>query len=73
MLVTEWQSVSVAPLDRDLEVCVIDRQGEHPLPYACRQTEWGWVEAAAGSWIHIDPTHWREWIIDEGSPQKRAG
>src|SRR5207248_2396336 len=60
--VTDWQSVSAAPFDRDLEVCVIDKQGEHLFPHTCRQTGSGWVKAATGSWIHIDPTHWREWI-----------
>jgi hypothetical protein len=58
--VTEWKSVSAAPLDRDLEVCVVDKQGEHLLGCTCRQTGWGWTKALTGSWIHIDPTHWRE-------------
>jgi hypothetical protein len=58
---TQWQLVATAPFNRDLEVCVIDKQGEHLLAYPCRQTASGWTEASTGFWIHIDPTHWREW------------
>jgi hypothetical protein len=29
----EWKPISSAPFDRDLELAVIDREGEHPLVF----------------------------------------
>jgi hypothetical protein len=57
----EWKPISSAPFDRDLELAVIDREGEHALVFPCRRTEGGWMDAATKRRINVDPSHWREW------------
>jgi hypothetical protein len=56
-----WQSISTAPFDRELELAVIDSEGEHALVFPCRRTSDGWIEAATKKRIEVRPTHWREW------------
>jgi len=55
----KWLPVSIAPFDTDLEVCVIDRAGVHPLVFPCRRIAAGW--AAGARRLDIAPTHWRKW------------
>jgi hypothetical protein len=57
----DWKPVSNAPFDRDLELAVIDREGEHALVFPCRRTEAGWIDAANKRLVGVDPSHWREW------------
>ena len=40
-----WQEITAAPSDRDVEVAVIDKDGEHPLVVPCRRTLDGWIDA----------------------------
>ncbi len=56
-----WQSVSTAPFDRDLELAVLDSDGEHALVFPCRRVLSGWVDAKTKQRLAVDPTHWREW------------
>jgi hypothetical protein len=57
-----WQLISTAPLDRDLELAVIDKGEAHALVFACRQIlGGGWVKVATKKPIEVHPTHWREW------------
>jgi hypothetical protein len=57
-----WQPISTAPYDRDLELAVIDRAGEHVLVFPCRQTSTDtWIDALTGRRIEVQATHWREW------------
>jgi hypothetical protein len=58
-----WQSISSAPFDRDLELAVIDADGEHTLIFACRRVADGWIKAANKQRIDVRPTHWREWAL----------
>ena len=60
----KWLPVSVAPADRDLEVCVIDKQGIHALVFACRHRGTDWVDPSTQKRIDIKPTHWRIWTED---------
>jgi hypothetical protein len=58
----EWLPVSIAPSDRDLEVCVMGYDGiVHALMYPCHKTGAEWVEASNKKHVHIQPTHWRNW------------
>jgi hypothetical protein len=58
----KWVPVSIAPVDSDLEVCVIDRHGvHHALVFPCRKNAEEWVDATTKKRIDIDPTHWRLW------------
>lgn len=56
-----WLPIALAPLGRDLEVCVIDGEGVHSLVFPCRKTGLEWVNAASGVFVDIHPTHWRAW------------
>jgi len=33
----------------------------HTLVVSCRRSPQGWVNAATGKLIDVNPTHWREW------------
>jgi hypothetical protein len=57
----EWQPISNAPFDRDLELAVIDEDGPHKLVFACRRILGGWVKSETRQRIEVRPTHWREW------------
>ena len=56
-----WQTVAVVPKDQDVEVAVIDRDGEHPVVIPCRRTADGWIDAISRRRLDIRPTHWRPW------------
>lgn len=56
-----WLPVSIAPADKDLEVCVIDGRDVHALVFPCRKNGAGWVDAVTKKTLDIQPTHWRIW------------
>ena len=55
----DWQPISTAPHDNEIEVCVIEGE-PHVLSGACRLTAAGWVHAQTGQRLNIRPTHWRK-------------
>jgi hypothetical protein len=57
----EWQPVSTAPSDRDLELAVIDGDGTHTLVFPCRRILAGWIDSESKRKLDVSPTHWREW------------
>jgi hypothetical protein len=57
----DWQPIASAPFDRDLELAVIEGDGEHTLMFPCRRIFGGWVNADTKKRIDVRPTHWREW------------
>ena len=56
-----WESITTAPYDGDLELAVIDDEGEHCLVFPSRRILGGWVNADTGLRIDVRPTHWRAW------------
>ena len=53
-----WQSeLSAAPFNRDLELAVIDANGEHVMLYPCRRVVGGWIKAATKRPTKFRPTH----------------
>lgn len=56
-----WQPIATAPYGDELQLAVIDRDGEHCLVFPCRRTADGWLHAATGARIDVRPTHWRAW------------
>jgi hypothetical protein len=56
-----WHAVGAAPTGQDLEVAVIDRDGEHSVVFPCRRIADGWIVAATRQRLDIRPTHWRPW------------
>jgi hypothetical protein len=58
----EWLPVSSAPLDADLEVCVIDFDGILlALMLPCQHDGTKWVDASTKKNVDIQPTYWRKW------------
>ncbi len=61
-LPVEWLPVSIAPSDRDLEVCILGYDGiVHALVVPCHQDGAQWVDASNENRADIQPTHWRKW------------
>ena len=58
---SEWQPISTAPFDRDLELAVINYGGVHALVFPCRRILTGWVKSGTQEQVNVRPTHWREW------------
>jgi hypothetical protein len=57
----QWEPISTAPFDRELELAVFDRDGPHALAFACRRIVGGWISAETKQHVDVRPTHWREW------------
>ncbi len=61
-----WERIASAPFDADIELVVINEDGEAALAFPCRRMPDGWVDASTGKAVEIHPTHWRVW---RGSPR----
>jgi hypothetical protein len=57
----DWQPISTAPFEHDLQLSVIEQGEVHALAFPCRRTANGWMDAATRKPVSVDPTHWREW------------
>jgi len=58
----EWQPISTAPLDCDLELAIFNYDGIHALMFPCRRIHDGWLKAETKERMdHLQPTHWRGW------------
>jgi|SRR5271166_987820 len=57
----DWQLISTAPFDRDLELAVIGYDGVHALVFPCRRILGSWINAETKKRIDVWPTHWRAW------------
>ena len=58
-----WMPISSAPFDRDLELAVINRDGEHALAFPCRRVLDGWTKKESTEILEVHPTHWRDWRV----------
>jgi hypothetical protein len=56
-----WQDISNAPIDCDLELAFIDRDGAHALIFPCRRIADGWAKSKTKERIDVRPSHWRKW------------
>ena len=59
--IMEWQPITTAPYDVDLELAVIDGKGVHAPVFPCRRIPAGWLKSGTNRWVEVRPTHWREW------------
>jgi hypothetical protein len=60
----DWKPIVSAPWDRDVEIAVIDLNGEvHAQASPCRRTFDGWLSAETKKWVDVRPTHWRDWLV----------
>ena len=58
---SKWLSVSIAPADGELEVCVMDKRGLHVLAFPVHKSGTDWADAVTNRRIELAPTHWRLW------------
>jgi len=65
-----WNPISTVPLNRNVQVAVIDQQGIHQLVFPCVRIADGWLTAKTKQRIDLKPTHWREWV---GTRQVASG
>jgi hypothetical protein len=56
-----WHHIATAPFDCDLELAVIDGDGQHALVFPCRRILGGWMNAETKERLEVHPTHWRRW------------
>ena len=56
-----WHDIASAPIGRDLEISVIERDGAHALNFPCRRAPGGWLKAGTREMVDVRPTHWRIW------------
>jgi hypothetical protein len=57
----EWQPISTAPFDRDVQVGVNVESGVLPIFFPCRLTDSGWTNAIVRAPLFHEPTCWRDW------------
>jgi hypothetical protein len=66
-----WNGVDRAPVGVALQVLVTSASDDtYLLPYPCRLTAAGWVNAISGTPLLVRPTRWRLHV--ETLPSKRA-
>jgi hypothetical protein len=64
-----WNSIETAPTGVAVQVRVTDGSSdEYLLPYPCKLTPDGWVNAATGSPLAVRPTYWKLYV--ETLPRK---
>jgi hypothetical protein len=56
----KWNLISTAPRGRNVQVQVADNFGHYPLPFLCKMTDKGWVNAETQQPLKLTPTGWRE-------------
>ncbi len=56
-----WQPITTAPFDGELQLSVIEQGSVFALVFPCRRTEAGWVDARTHKPVDVAPTHWRPW------------
>ena len=57
-----WTKIETAPFDRDLELAVIEANGDtYAVIFPCRRTPYGWAKSGTGHTVELHPTHWRNW------------
>jgi hypothetical protein len=57
----DWKPIDTAPFGPDVELAIIDRDGEHTLAFPCQRFVGGWMNAKTKKELSVLPTHWRIW------------
>jgi hypothetical protein len=63
----DWKLIDTAPVNRDLELAVVDSTGTHRVAFPCRLTKSGWFDVETNKQLYfhyIRPTHWRDWLLN---------
>jgi hypothetical protein len=65
---TEWRLASTAPFNCDVELYMSGDDGSHIIPFPCRQTDAGWINADLDVRLDIEPSEWRAWPARKAAP-----
>jgi hypothetical protein len=63
-----WRRVSTAPFNCDVELHMSGDDGSHIIPFPCRQTDAGWINADLNVRLDIEPSAWRAWPAGKAGP-----
>jgi hypothetical protein len=67
-----WKTIETAPHGVIAQVRVTDGCGsDYSLPYPCKLTKDGWVNAASGKPLMVRATYWKLHV--ETTPRKKVG
>jgi hypothetical protein len=59
-----WKSAETAPAGVPLQVLVTDGSSDdYLLPYPCKFTPDGWINASTGSRLTVRPTYWKLFVV----------
>jgi hypothetical protein len=51
----EWKLIDIAPIDRDLELALIDSKGTHPVAFPCRRlADSGWIDVETNTQVYFN-------------------
>jgi hypothetical protein len=51
----EWMLIDTAPLDRDLELAIVDSKGTRHVAFPCRRlSDGGWVDVETNTQIYFN-------------------
>jgi hypothetical protein len=65
----EWKPINTVPLDRGVEIAIIDSKEVHVVACPCRLTHHGWIAADSKRRLYwVRPTHWRD-LSSEKPPE----
>ena len=65
---TQWRLASTAPFNCDVQLCMSGDDGSHIIPFPCRQTDAGWINADLDVRLDIEPSEWRAWPARQAAP-----
>jgi hypothetical protein len=56
---SEWKPMREVTIDTDVALLVSDETGTYRLPFACKRTAGGWINAKTGSHLTVEPVAWQ--------------
>jgi hypothetical protein len=68
-----WHPINSAPYIVELELVIIDDDGEHVYDLPCRRSVTCWIDAEWQSPIDFKPTHWRRWTAKPNGSEPEVG
>jgi len=57
----DWHPITTAPFNNAIEARIEGRHGLQAVPFPCRQSAAGWINADLGIHMAIEPVAWRAW------------
>ena len=56
----DWLPIDTAPLEEEVTLLVTDGRGDpYRIPYPCKRTVGGWVNASKGTALAVRPIQWK--------------